>query len=195
MNASDEATRSLHQDVAPDTPRLQGRLRCDTVIVGTGIAGLSVAYELASAGRMVIVVDRGRIAGGMTARTTGHLAPVCDDGVSSLTRLRGEETARLFQQSQEAAVERIEQIVEEHDIACNFRRLDAFLFPALGMEPGEARKQQDEEYKALRKAGADVERVKGVPFKGFEDAPAIRYARQATFHPLKYLRGVVAAIE
>jgi hypothetical protein len=30
--------------------------------------------------------------------------------------------------------------------ACNFRRLDAFLF----MEPGEARKQQDEEYKALR---------------------------------------------
>jgi len=197
MNASDEATRSLwmHQDVAPDAPRLQGRLRCDTVIVGSGIAGLSVAYELASAGRMVIVVDRGRIAGGMTARTTGHLAPVCDDGVSSLTRLRGEETARLFQQSQEAAVERIEQIVNEHDIACNFRRLDAFLFPALGMEPGEARKQQDEEYKALRKAGADVERVKGVPFKGFEDAPAIRYARQATFHPLKYLRGVVAAIE
>jgi glycine/D-amino acid oxidase-like deaminating enzyme/nitrite reductase/ring-hydroxylating ferredoxin subunit len=197
MNASDEATRSLwmQQEVAPDAPRLQGRLRCDSVIVGSGIAGLSVAYELASAGRMVIVVDRGSIAGGMTSRTTGHLAPVCDDGVSSLTRLRGEETARLFQQSQEAAVDRIEQIVKEQDIACNFRRLDAFLFPALGMEPSEARKQQDEEYKALRKAGADVERIKGVPLKGFEDAPAIRYARQATFHPLKYLRDVVAAIE
>ena len=197
MNASDEATRSLwmHQDVAPDAPQLKGRLRCDTVIVGAGIAGLSIAYELEAEGQKVIVVDRGSIAGGMTSRTTGHLAPICDDGVSSLSRLRGEETANLFQQSQEAAVDRIEQIVEEHDIACNFRRLDAFLFPALGMEPGEARKQQDEEFKALRKAGADVERVKGVPLKGFEDAPAIRYARQATFHPLKYLRGVVAAIE
>ena len=54
------------------------------------------------------MVDRGSIAGGMTSRTTAHLAPVCDDGVSSLTRLRGEETARLFQQSQEAAVDRIE---------------------------------------------------------------------------------------
>ena len=33
-----------------------------------------------------------------------------------------------------------------------------------------------------------------MPLKGFENAPAIRYARQATFHPLKYLRGVAAAI-
>ena len=130
----------------------------------------------------------------MTSRTTAHLAPVCDDGVSSLVKIRGEDTARLFQQSQEAAVDRIEQIVEAHDIACNFRRLDAFLFPALGMEPNEAREQQDKEYEAVRKVGAEVERIKGVPLKGFEDAPVLRYPRQATFHPLKYLRGLVAAI-
>src|SRR5207237_135347 len=105
-NASKEATRSLwmQQEVAADAPRLEGNPRCDTVVVGSGIAGLSVAYEMAAAGQKVIVVDRGSIAGGMTSRTTGHLAPVCDDGVSALTRLRGEETARLFQQSQEAAV-------------------------------------------------------------------------------------------
>ena len=180
----------------PDAPRLQGRLRCDTVIVGSGIAGLSVAYELASAGRMVIVVDRGRIAGGMTSRTTGasraglrrrrqlaHQAARRGNrpGFSSRARRRRSSGSR--------------QIVKKHDIACNFRRLDAFLFPAPAWSSSEARKQQDEEYKALRKAGAEVERAKGVPLKGFEDAPVLRYARQATFHPLKYLRGVVAAIE
>jgi hypothetical protein len=37
-----------------------------------------------------------------------------------------------------SAVDRIEQIVGAHDISCNFRRLDAFLFPALGMDPKEA---------------------------------------------------------
>jgi glycine/D-amino acid oxidase-like deaminating enzyme/nitrite reductase/ring-hydroxylating ferredoxin subunit len=197
MNASDEATRSLwmQQDVAAHEPRLEGSLRCDTVVIGAGIAGLSVAYEMAMADRMVIVVDRGRIAGGMTSRTTAHLAPVCDDGVSSLIRLRGEETAKLFQESQEVAVDRIEAIVKHHAIACNFRRLDAFLFPALGMEASEAREQQGKEYEALRKVGAAVERVKGVPLKGFEDAPALRYARQGTFHPLKYVRGLVAAIK
>ena len=102
-----------------------------------------------AAGQKVIVVDRGTIAGGMTSRTTAHLAPICDDGVSSLTNLRGEETARLFQQSQEAAVDRIEAIVEEHDIACNFRRLDAFLFPG-ARHGARARRasSSDEEYEA-----------------------------------------------
>jgi Rieske Fe-S protein len=33
-----------------------------------------------------------------------------------------------------------------------------------------------------------------VPFAGFSDAQALRYANQATFHPLKYLRGLVAGI-
>jgi glycine/D-amino acid oxidase-like deaminating enzyme/nitrite reductase/ring-hydroxylating ferredoxin subunit len=142
----------------------------------------------------VVVLDRGTIAGGMTSRTTAHLAPICDDGVSALTRLRGEETARLFQQSQAAAVDRIEEIVRTHDIACNFRRLDAFLFPATGMDPADARKQQGEEYEALRKAGAAVERAIGVPLKGFEDAPVLRYPQQATFHPLRYIRALVEAI-
>jgi glycine/D-amino acid oxidase-like deaminating enzyme/nitrite reductase/ring-hydroxylating ferredoxin subunit len=191
MNAEREATRSLWmQQEVGDAPQLEGSQRCDTVIVGAGIAGLSVAYELAMAGRTVIVIDRGAICGGMTSRTTAHLAPICDDGVSALVKIRGEETARLFQQSQEAAVDRIEQIVGAHDIACNFRRLDAFLFPALGMDPKEARDQQDKEYEAVRKAGGAVERQKGVPLKGFEDSPVLRYPQQATFHPLKYLRGM-----
>jgi glycine/D-amino acid oxidase-like deaminating enzyme/nitrite reductase/ring-hydroxylating ferredoxin subunit len=196
-NVSAERTVSLWMqvEVAPEAPRLEGALRCDTVVVGAGIAGLSVAYELAAAGRSVMVVDRGPIAGGVTSRTTAHLAPVCDDGVSSLIKLRGEDTARLFQASQEAAVARIEAIVKEHDIACNFRRLDAFLFPAPGMKNSDARDQQKQEYDALRKVGAAVEQAKGVPLKGFEDAPVLRYANQATFHPLRYLRGLAAAIE
>jgi glycine/D-amino acid oxidase-like deaminating enzyme/nitrite reductase/ring-hydroxylating ferredoxin subunit len=196
MNAEREATRSLWmQQEVGDAPQLEGSQRCDTVIVGAGIAGLSVAYELAMAGRAVIVIDRGAICGGMTSRTTAHLAPICDDGVSSLEKIRGEDNARLFQQSQAAAVDRIEEIVRTHDISCNFRRLDAFLFPALGMDPKEARDQQDKEYEAVRKTGSAVERQKGVPLKGFEDAPVLRYPRQGTFHPLRYLRGLFTVIK
>ena len=197
MNAADERTKSIWMSqaaVLPDAPKLLESLRCDTVIVGSGIAGLSAAYELTAAGRSVVVVDRGLIAGGITSRTTAHLAPVCDDGVAELIKLRGEENARLFQASQEAAVDRIEAIVAELSISCNFRRLDAYLFPAMGMEFKDAREQQDEEYDALRKVKAEVERVKGVPLTGFEQAPVLRYPRQATFHPLKYLAAVADSI-
>jgi glycine/D-amino acid oxidase-like deaminating enzyme len=189
VNARDESTKSLwmQTEVLADAPLLKGQHVADTVIVGSGIAGLSAAYELTAAGQKVIVVDRGSIAGGMTSRTTAHLAPICDDGLSSLINLRGEEMARLFQQSQEAAVDRIEAIVGELAIDCDFRRLDGFLFPASDMERGEARKQADKEFEAASKVGAAVERAGGVPLKGFRKAPALRYPRQATFHPLKYL--------
>ncbi|MGX9147970.1 FAD-dependent oxidoreductase [Mesorhizobium sp. 128a] len=196
MNARGEQTRSLWMkiDVYPDAPKFLGKQSCDTVIIGSGIAGLSVAYELASIGQKVIVIDRGPIAGGMTSRTTAHLAPICDDGLSALINLRGEETAGLFQESQEAAVARIQQNVEELAIDCNFRRLDAFLFPAMGLGPKEARDQRKQEFDAARKVRAAAELVTGVPLKGFETAPVLRYPNQATFHPLRYLRGLATAI-
>jgi glycine/D-amino acid oxidase-like deaminating enzyme/nitrite reductase/ring-hydroxylating ferredoxin subunit len=198
MNASDERTRSLwmtQEAVAPQARHLTEDLVCDVVIVGAGIAGLSVAYELSQVGKSVVVLDRGAIAGGVTSRTTAHLAPVCDDGVAELTKIRGEEMAAKFQESQAAAVDRIEGIVKKHSIACDFRRVDAYLFPAPGMSFKDSREKQDEEYKALRAAKVEVEKAKGVPLVGFEDAPVLRYARQATFHPLKYLKGLVAEIE
>jgi glycine/D-amino acid oxidase-like deaminating enzyme/nitrite reductase/ring-hydroxylating ferredoxin subunit len=196
MNADDVGTQSLWMsvDVDPSSSALNANAHCDVVVVGAGIAGLSVAYELVTEGLTVIVLDRGSIAGGMTSRTTAHLAPICDDAISELIKMRGEETARLFQSSQEAAVTRIEEIVSALNIQCNFRRLDGYLFPSIDMESKEARQQCDQEYKAGRKIGVTVEHVRGVPLKGREDAPALRYPNQATFHPLRYLSRLVVEI-
>ena len=197
MNANDEHTRSIWMKEQPvaQAATLKQDITCTTVIVGSGIAGLSTAYELAKAGHDVVVLDRGSITGGMTARTTAHLAPVCDDGVSALAKMRGEVMAARFQESQAAAVDRIEEIIATHKISCNFRRLDAYLFPGPGMEFKDAREQQDEEYKALRKAKVEVEKSRGLKLKGHEDAPVLHYKNQATFHPLKYLSGLVREIE
>ena len=198
MNASDEKTTSLwmsESDLVPQSGRLSEDLSCDTVIIGAGIAGLSIAYELSKAGQRVVVLDRGAIAGGMTSRTTAHLAPVCDDGMAALAKMRGEAMAARFQESQAAAVDRIEAIVSEHKISCNFRRLDAYLFPAPGMTFKDAREQQDEEYRALRNAKVEVEKARGVKLKGYEDAPVLHYKNQAAFHPLKYVAGLISEIK
>jgi glycine/D-amino acid oxidase-like deaminating enzyme len=72
-----------------------------------------------------------RIAGGITARTSAHLAPLCDDLTSAMIGLRGENTSRLFYESQAAAVDRIEEIQKRERIDCGFRRLDGYLFQAL----------------------------------------------------------------
>jgi ribulose 1,5-bisphosphate synthetase/thiazole synthase len=61
MNVSSERSTSLwmSSSVIDDTPTLDRDEKADVVVVGSGIAGMSVAYELAKAGQDVVVVDRG----------------------------------------------------------------------------------------------------------------------------------------
>ena len=83
MNVFAEQTRSPWMDVkVAGAPVLDSAERADVAVIGAGIAGLSVAYELLDRGKSVIVLDRGEIGSGMTARTTAHLATALDDNYS-----------------------------------------------------------------------------------------------------------------
>jgi glycine/D-amino acid oxidase-like deaminating enzyme len=86
MNASSERTQSIWMDikVSPQAP-----ITTDVVVVGGGIAGLSTAYELCGQGRKVVVLDRGPIGGGITARTTAHLTSLCDESFKNLIDMQG----------------------------------------------------------------------------------------------------------
>ena len=166
MNVGDERSRSLWMDieVAPDTSKLAKDVDCDTIVVGSGIAGLSTAYELSGQGQHVVVLDRGKIGRGMTARTTAHLSANNDDTFKTMIDRRGEKLAKDFYVSQAASIDRIEEIQSSEKIECDFRRVDGFLFPGPQTEQSEI----EEEYEASQTAGMPVEYAKGVPFKGYE---------------------------
>jgi glycine/D-amino acid oxidase-like deaminating enzyme/nitrite reductase/ring-hydroxylating ferredoxin subunit len=193
MNANEERSRSVWMDVevAPDARKLGRNESADTVVVGSGIAGLSTAYELSGQGQKVVVLDRGIIGGGMTARTTAHLTANNDDGFRAMVQRRGADLSKIFYQSQSAAITRIETIQESESIACDFRRVDGFLFPG----PNTKASEIDEECEATRQAGMPIEEVTGLPFMGHESTRALRYPNLATFHPTKYLRGLVDCIK
>jgi glycine/D-amino acid oxidase-like deaminating enzyme/nitrite reductase/ring-hydroxylating ferredoxin subunit len=176
--------------VVDEAPVLDRDEHADAVVVGSGIVGMSVAFELAKAGKKVVVLDRGPIGQGMTARTTAHLTAECDDGFDELISRRGEDIARLWYQSQAASIDRIDQIQRELGIDCDFRRVDGILFLAPDSDP----EMIDKECEAARKLGMPVTRQTGIPLHGQQSTPALRYPNQATFHPLKYLAGLASAI-
>lgn len=49
--------------------------RSDVVVVGAGVVGLCIAYELARSQRQVLIVDRGPAAEGNSAGIAGHIVP------------------------------------------------------------------------------------------------------------------------
>ena len=171
-------------------PRLKGDARADVCVVGAGIAGLSTAYELAREGRDVVVVEARQPGVGETGRTTAHLANAMDDRFVELERLHGKEGARAAAASHGAAIDRIETVAREEGIDCEFRRVDGWLFSAPGDDPA----LLDRELEAARRAGLAVEREDAPPV-ALHPGPALRFARQAEFHPLRYLEGLVGATE
>jgi glycine/D-amino acid oxidase-like deaminating enzyme/nitrite reductase/ring-hydroxylating ferredoxin subunit len=192
MNVGDERSTSywMHESPVIDAPSLTSDAECDVVVIGSGIAGLSTAYELSRFGRSVIVIDRGGIGNGMTARTTAHLATELDDFYSELIRVRGEDEARLYHDSQVAAVNRIEAICRDEGIDADFARVDGYLFPA----EEEHKADLEEEYQACKSIGVDVEWADRAPVPGIDTGMALRFPNQGRFHPTKYLKGIAQAI-
>ncbi len=175
----------------PAASSLNTNTSVDVCVIGAGIAGLSTAYLLAQRKLSVVVLDDGPIGGGMTARTTAHLSNAIDDRYFEIERLHGEEGARLAAESHTAAIDLIESIVQQEKIHCEFQRLDGYLF----VPPRQPKKILDDELAAAHRAGLkEVEKVEQAPIDSYETGPALRFPRQAQFHPLKYLSGLAAAI-
>src|SRR5262245_30653829 len=83
----------------PDCPALKKSVKADVCIVGAGNAWLSTAYMLTRAGKSVVGLDDGPLAGGMTSVTTAHLTNAVDDRYYEIERVHGEEGARMVAQA------------------------------------------------------------------------------------------------
>jgi glycine/D-amino acid oxidase-like deaminating enzyme/nitrite reductase/ring-hydroxylating ferredoxin subunit len=192
MTESSGASKSVWLEVnVPDFRPLGADARADVCVVGAGIAGLTTAYLLAREGQGVIVLEDGGVGSGETGRTTAHLTCALDDRYYELERLHGTRGARLAAASHAAAIDRVEAIVREEGIDCDFERLDGYLF----VPPGDSTEVLELEEAAAQRAGLEVERMTRAPLDSFDTGPCLRFPRQAQFHPMKYLAALAEAIE
>ena len=162
----------------------------DVVIVGGGIAGITIAYCLLKSGKKIVLVEDGQIGSGETGRTTAHLVNALDDRYYDLERIYGEEATKLIAKSHSDAIDFVEQIITEENIACDFKRVDGYLF----LHPSDKIESLEKELDAAGKAGINVRQVANVPGMKNESSVSLLFPRQGQFHPMKYLLGLSKAI-
>jgi glycine/D-amino acid oxidase-like deaminating enzyme/nitrite reductase/ring-hydroxylating ferredoxin subunit len=169
-------------------PELSGELQADVCVIGGGIAGLTTAYLLSLEGQRVVLLEARELGSGETGRTTAHLAPP-DEWYHSIEQTFGSVHARLVAAGQLAAIGQVASIVGSEGIACEFERVDGFLYSATG-DNEEIRR----EFQAATRAGLEVELLPQVPGLAFDTGSCVRFAQLAQFHPLKYLSGLADCI-
>jgi glycine/D-amino acid oxidase-like deaminating enzyme/nitrite reductase/ring-hydroxylating ferredoxin subunit len=174
----------------PQFKSLTSDEECDVCVIGAGITGLTTAYMLTRSGKNVIVVDDGSIGGGESARTTAHITNVIDDRYHRIESLHGKDNARLAAESQTAAIDTIEDIINTNKIDCDFTRLTGYHF----FMPDENAEDLEKEYEACKRAGINVKINENPPIASMGNYPCLEFPNQAEFHMLKYLAGLADAI-
>ncbi|NUS74563.1 MAG: FAD-dependent oxidoreductase [Corynebacteriales bacterium] len=170
-------------------PPLDRDLELDVVIIGGGIAGLTAALTLKQAGKSVAVLDAALVGTGVTGHTTGKITSLHRLIYTELNNSHGENTARIYGQANQAAIDYVAEIVATHNIDCDFRRVANYTYA----ETDEATQLVLNEAVLAGKLGLPASFALEVPLP-FEVKAAVRFDDQAQIHSVKYLQGLASAI-
>ena len=186
------ATESLWLDGAdppPRTPALHGQ-HVDVAVIGAGITGATTALLLAREGVTVALIEAVRAGHGVTGTTTAKVSALQATVLSTIRSRRGQDAATVYAAASWAGVERVAELAGEEQIDCELSRAPAITY-ALAEDELDAVEQEADTAAA---AGLPVERVArfDVPY---QTPGAVRLEDQIQFHPVRYVRGLVDAVE
>jgi glycine/D-amino acid oxidase-like deaminating enzyme/nitrite reductase/ring-hydroxylating ferredoxin subunit len=170
-------------------PELDGDVTADVAVVGAGITGLTTALLLKQAGLRVAVVEAERVGHGTSGNNTAKVSALQATTYSELTTKHGVAAARVYAEASLAGVETLAGIVEREGIDCDLRRRPAVTY---ALDESE-RESVAAEFEAARRAGLDVDRD-GTDLP-FPVSGSVRLAGQLSFHPVRYVRGLAAAVD
>lgn len=171
-------------------PRLEGESAYDVVVLGAGITGLTTALLLKRQGVQVAVLEAGRVGTGATGHSTAKVTALQSTLYSQIRARHSADATASYAAANQAAVEKIVELVAEEGIDCDLGRCPATTYAT-----------DDEESRSVeREANAAVEAGLPVQWGNLAELPfpvraAVSLDRQVAFHPVRYLEGLAAVVD
>lgn len=106
-------------------PTLQKNISCEVLIIGGGITGALMAYQLSQEGYRTVLIDKRDIAMGSTGATTAMLQYEIDEPLYSLIEKVGQNAAVDAYQEGVLAITKLKKIVKAVQATCGFKRKDS----------------------------------------------------------------------
>lgn len=176
--------RSVWTDTVkmPEFEALQGDARTDVLVIGGGLCGVLCTYLLKQAGVDCMLVEGERIGGGITKNTTAKITSQHGLIYEKMVRSMGRERAMLYLKANEKALAVYKELAGIY--ACDFEEKSAYVYSR------EDREKLEREVRTVNMLGFPAEFAEELPLP-FPVKGAVRFPRQAQFHPLKFLAGAV----
>lgn len=133
-------------------PSIDSDLNTEILIIGGGITGALIAYQLISAGKKVVLVDRRDVANGSTAASTALLQYEIDVPLHELIKIRGVECAVDSYTNGKKAIFDLRTIIDTIKSECQFEFKKSIYYCSLKKDIPFLRN----EFKCRKEHGFDV---------------------------------------
>lgn len=186
-------TRTMAEDRT--RPALSGRVDCDTVIIGGGLAGLTTALQLARGGQNVVLLESESVGFGASGRNGGFVSPGFATGSDEIAGIAGKDAAKkLFHLSAEG-VDFIRDTIRDLDV--EGADVQPGILSVLRYDDGASLRAYREQL--LGDYGyeldyVETDQVRSV-LKSERYFQGLRNPHAFHMHPLNYLRAMAAEIE
>ncbi len=171
--------QSVWQNIKPSEFKpLKEDTKTDILIIGGGIAGILCAAKLHESGADYILIEKDRICSKTTANTTAKITAQHSLIYHKIISKYGINCAKAYL---EANLEALDFFVSNSkNIDCDFCYSDSFVYSKNNQT------KIIKEVQAVKRLGFEADFVCDLPIP-IKTSGAIRFARQAHFHPLKFL--------
>lgn len=170
--------------------KLENDISCDICIIGGGITGISTAYYLSKMGFSISILEKDNLATKTTGNTTGKITSQHGLIYDYLLKTFGLDFSKDYLEANELAIKNIKQIIDENKIECDFEYKNNFVFT----ESLDYVQKFKDEYKALKEIGFSpiFNEKLNIPYNVIS---SLGFPNQAQFNSIKYINGLLCALE
>lgn len=162
--------------------KMENNIKCDVLIIGGGITGLSTALYLDESGKKVILIDKSNIGNGVTANSTGKLTIMQDVIYSKIEKATNFNTALNYYKSQKCALKLIDSIIKKYNIDCDYKKSSSITF----VDDIKGILNLEHEEKFYQKAKIKYKKIQKLD-NGYPITYGLQIDNMHVFNPLKFI--------
>lgn len=170
------------EEIKSTYEKLDKDLNVDILIIGGGMTGVNVAYQLMNSNMKVCLVEKNVIGSGVTSRTTGKLTFLQEDIYSKLKFYHGDLVSKFYLESQKDAIKLAQSIIDKENIDCNLESVKSFII-------NNNDKKFIKENEVLKSFDVMLNYINKLP--NGENKESFYVDDTYVFHPIKYLNSLV----
>lgn len=169
-------------EIKKTNKKLENNLKCDILIIGGGITGLSTAFNLDEINKNIILIDSKTIGLGITSKSTGKLTIMQGNIYSKISNILNYDTAFMYYKSQKCALKLIDNFIKKYNCDCDYEKSDSYLF--INNVSNIVELEKEEQF--YKKAKIKYEKVEKLP-NNYKINMGLKIANMHVINPVKLL--------